>query len=147
MAVAAPSDRHWALIAELIGRPDMAVDERYRTNAARLRHAPEVRAALESWLGARTNAEVVAALGGRVPIGPVNDAAAIFADPHVAARRMLVELDDPGSDRPMTVAGQPIKFTRTPAEPSRRGPLLDEDRAEAVLADWSRSPLAGDRAP
>ncbi len=138
MAVAAPSDRQWALIAELIGRPDMAVDERYRTNPARLRHAPEVRAVLGGWLGKRTNAEVVAALGGRVPIGPVNDVAAIFADPHVAARRMLVELDDPGSDRPMTVAGQPIKFTRTPAGPQRRAPLLDEDEAGAVLADWSR---------
>ena len=77
MAVAAPSDRHWALIADLIGRPDMAVDERYRTNAARLRHAPGVRTALERWLGGRTNAEVMAALGGRVPIGPVNDAAAM----------------------------------------------------------------------
>jgi crotonobetainyl-CoA:carnitine CoA-transferase CaiB-like acyl-CoA transferase len=145
MAVAAPSDRHWALIAELIGQPDMAVDERYRTNAARLRHAAEVRAVLESWLGGRTNAEVMAALGGTVPIGPVNDAADIFADPHVRARRMLVDLDDPGSGQPMTVAGQPIKFTRTPADPSRRGPLLDEDQADAVLADWSRSPLAGDR--
>ena len=146
MAVAAPSDRHWALIAELIGRPDMAVDERYRTNAARLRHATDVRAALEGWLGVRTKAEVVAALGGTVPIGPVNDVAAIFADPHVAARRMLVDLDDPGSDRPMTVAGQPIKFSRTPADPSQRGPLLDEDEAGAVVAEWSRSPLAGDRA-
>jgi crotonobetainyl-CoA:carnitine CoA-transferase CaiB-like acyl-CoA transferase len=81
-----------------------------------------------------------------VPIGPVNDVAAIFADPHVAARRMLVELDDPGSGRPMTVAGQPIRFSRTPADPSRRAPLLDEDQAGAVLAEWSRSPLAGERA-
>jgi crotonobetainyl-CoA:carnitine CoA-transferase CaiB-like acyl-CoA transferase len=146
MAVAAPSDRHWALIAEHIGRPDMAADDRYRTNAARLRHASEVRGVLESWLGVRTNAEVVAALGGRVPIGPVNDAAAIFADPHVAIRRMLVDLDDPGSGRPMTVAGQPIKFTRTPADPSTRGPLLGEDQADAVLAEWARSPLARERA-
>jgi len=146
MAVAAPSDRHWAVIAEHIGRPDMAADERYRTNAARLRHAPEVRSVLEAWLSGRTNAEVVAALGGTVPIGPVNDVAAISADPHVVARRMLVDLDDPGSDRPMTVAGQPIKFTRTPAHPSRRAPLLGEDEVDAVLAQWSASPLAGDRA-
>jgi crotonobetainyl-CoA:carnitine CoA-transferase CaiB-like acyl-CoA transferase len=147
MAVAAPSDHHWAVIADVIGRPDMATDDRYRTNAARLRHSTDVRAALVGWLERRTNAEVVAALGGRVPIGPVNDAAAIFADPHVAARRMLVDLDDPGSDRPVTVAGQPVKFTRTPAEPSRRGPLLGEDDPGTVLADWSLRPLAGERTP
>jgi len=146
MAIAAPSDRHWELVAELIGRPDMASDERYRTNAARLRHAGEVRAAIEGWLQPRTNAEVVAVLGGRVPVGPVNDVAAIFPDPHLRARRMLVDLEDPGSDIPMTVAGQPIKFTRTPAEPSGRGPVLGEDGPEGVLADWSAPGGGGRRA-
>jgi crotonobetainyl-CoA:carnitine CoA-transferase CaiB-like acyl-CoA transferase len=137
MAIAAPSDRHWQVIAELVGRPDMAADERYRTNTARLSHAGEVRAVIEDWLKTRTNEDVMAALGGRVPVGPVNDVAAIFADPHVAVRRMLVDLDDPGSDLPTTVAGQAIKFTRTPADPARRGPLLGEHDAAAVLADWS----------
>ena len=137
MAIAAPSDRHWEIIAELIGRPDMATDERYRTNAARLRHAGEVRAVLEGWLKTRTNDEVIAVLAGRVPIGPVNDVAAIFADPHARVRRMLVDLDDPGSDVPMTVAGQPIKFGGTPADPQARGPLLGEHRPGDVLAGWS----------
>jgi formyl-CoA transferase len=137
VAVAAPSDRQWATIAELIGRPDMATDERYRTSPGRLEHAAEIRAAIEGWLEKKTNREVVACLGGRVPIGPVNDVAAIFADPHVRARRMLVGLDDPAGDQPTTVAGQPIKFTRTPAEPCRRAPVLGEDSPDAVLADWS----------
>ena len=137
VAIAAPTDSHWRKVAEAIGRPEMGTDERYRTNTARLAHAAEVRAAIEEWLQPRTTDDVVAALGGRVPIGPVHDVAAIFADPHVAARRMLVDLDDPGSDRPITVAGEAIKFGRTPAEPSRRGPLLGEDHPEAVLAEWA----------
>jgi crotonobetainyl-CoA:carnitine CoA-transferase CaiB-like acyl-CoA transferase len=146
VAIAAPTDSHWRTIAELIGRPEMATDDRYRTNTARLAHAPEVRAAIEGWLQTRTNAEVIGVLGGRVPTGPVNDVAAIFADPHARARRMLVDLDDPGSDQKMTVAGQPIKFTRTPADPAARGPLLGEHRAEDVLAGWSAVP-AGQGAP
>lgn len=139
VAVAAPSDRHWRIIAEVIGRPDMASDERYATNSARVRHCSEVRSALGDWLLARTNREVVSSLGGSVPIGPVNDASAVFADQHAAVRRMLVDVEEPGCPDPVTIAGQPIKFTRTPADPTRRGPLLGEDQPDEIVTEWARA--------
>jgi crotonobetainyl-CoA:carnitine CoA-transferase CaiB-like acyl-CoA transferase len=137
IAIAAPSDRHWQIIAETIGRPEMATDERYSTNFARSQHDADVRAAIESWLQNKTNADVAACFGGAVPIGPVNDAAAIFADPHVRARQMLIDIEEPQDGRTVTVAGQPIKFTRTPAVPRLRGPFLGEDDPEEVLARWA----------
>jgi crotonobetainyl-CoA:carnitine CoA-transferase CaiB-like acyl-CoA transferase len=139
IAMAAPSDRHWQIIADTIGRPEMATDERYSTNFARSQHDAEVRVAIESWLKNKTNADVVACFGGAVPIGPVNDAAAIFADPHVRARQMLIDVEEPPGGRTVTVAGQPIKFTRTPAVPRLRGPFLGEDDPEQVLARWASS--------
>ncbi|MHB1548679.1 MAG: CaiB/BaiF CoA transferase family protein [Acidimicrobiales bacterium] len=139
VALAAPSDRHWRIIAEVIDRADMAADQRYATNSARVRHCSEVRSVLGTWLLARTNQEVVSALGGSVPIGPVNDVSAIFADRHAAVRRMLVEVDEPGSPDPVTIAGQPIKFTRTPADPTRRGPLLGEVTPQDLVEAWARS--------
>lgn len=137
VAIAAPNDKHWRTIAEVVGRPEMAHDERYATNRSRVRNAAEVRAAIEGWLKDRTKAEVVARLGGLVPVGPVNDVADIFSDPHVRARRMLVEVEEPGKDGRVTIAGQAIKLTRTPADPSARGPLLGEHRSEDILAEWS----------
>ena len=136
VSVAAPHDGHWRILADTIGGPDLATDPRYRTNVDRVRHADEVRALVGDWLSPRTTAEVVEVLGGRVPIGPVNDVATIAADPHVAARGMLVELEQPGSDRPITVAGQPLKFTRTPTDVGRRAPTLGEHDVDAVLAEW-----------
>ncbi len=44
---------------------------------------------------------------------PGNDMAAIFADPHVAARRMLVDVEQPDGSRSVTLAGQPIKMTKS----------------------------------
>jgi crotonobetainyl-CoA:carnitine CoA-transferase CaiB-like acyl-CoA transferase len=139
VAVAAPHDGHWRILAETIGGAELAHDGRYRTNADRVRHADEVRAVVGGWLAVRTTADVISALGGRVPIGPVNDVATIVADPHVAARDMLVRLPQPGSDQPVVVAGQPLKLTRTPAEVGRRAPTLGEHDVDAVIAGWRQS--------
>jgi crotonobetainyl-CoA:carnitine CoA-transferase CaiB-like acyl-CoA transferase len=136
VAVAAPHDQHWRALAEAIGGRGLAADERYGTNRDRMRHASEVRAIVGDWLRARGTSDVVATLGGRVPVGPVNDIAAIAADPHVAVRRMLAEVPQPGSDRPVVLAGQPIKFSHTPADVSRRAPMLGEDDIEDVIGGW-----------
>ena len=60
--------------------------------------------------------------------------AAIFADPHVAARQMLVEVEQPDGTRPVTLAGQPIKTTKSYTGIRCRPPLLGEHTAE-ILAE------------
>ncbi|MGW4031543.1 CaiB/BaiF CoA transferase family protein [Streptomyces sp. NPDC004838] len=140
LALAAPSDRHWREFCALIGRPELGDDERYATNTGRVAHADAVRAVVTGWLSSRTTSDALAVLGGRVPCGPVNDAAAIFADPHVRQRRMLSEVEQPGSSAPVVIAGQPIKLSRTPAAVRHRAPLLDEHRDEILSA----SSAAGD---
>jgi crotonobetainyl-CoA:carnitine CoA-transferase CaiB-like acyl-CoA transferase len=53
----------------------------------------------------------------------------------VAARGMVVELDQPGSERPVRLLGAPIKLTRTPADPTRApGPTLGEHTDEVLAA-------------
>jgi crotonobetainyl-CoA:carnitine CoA-transferase CaiB-like acyl-CoA transferase len=136
VAVAAPHDRHWMIVAEEIGRPEMGTDVRYARNFDRVRHGADVRAALGGWLAERTTADVVTRLGGRVPIGPVNDVASIFQDPHVRARDMLAEVKQPGGGT-VVIAGQPIKFTETPAPVTDRAPTLGEHDPDAVRRDWS----------
>jgi crotonobetainyl-CoA:carnitine CoA-transferase CaiB-like acyl-CoA transferase len=133
-AVAAPTDKHWALLCEAIGRPDLVEDERTRTNRERVANAPFVRAAISAWTTARPTAEVVATLGGRVPAGPVQTADAIFDDPHVEARGMLVEVPQPDGSRPVVLPASPIKLTATPAGVYRRPPRLGEHTGE-VLAE------------
>jgi crotonobetainyl-CoA:carnitine CoA-transferase CaiB-like acyl-CoA transferase len=135
IAVAAPSDSRWQLLCELIDRPDLATDPGLANNQQRAVRRDEVFAALAAWTRPRTKAEILDHLGGKVPVGAVRDAAEIMADPHVAAREMLVEVDHPGTGRTYTVAGQPLKFSRTPARPQGRAPLLDE-HGPAVRASF-----------
>jgi crotonobetainyl-CoA:carnitine CoA-transferase CaiB-like acyl-CoA transferase len=133
IAIAAPTESHWPILAALIGRPDLADDERCSTNRARVANAPFVRSVVGDWTGVRTRGEIIQVLGGHVPVGPVNLAPDILADPHVAARQMVVELPHPGTGRSLPVAGTPIKLTGTPPSPHRRPPLLGEHTVEALL--------------
>ena len=61
-----------------------------------------------------------------MPVGPVNNAPALFASEHVRDRQMLVAVEHPGSDRPVVVPNTPIRFTETPSGVYRRPPILDE---------------------
>lgn len=98
-----------------------------------------VLADLGAWSGSRTTADIVALLGGDVPVGPVNDMEAIWHGPHVAARGMLVAMEQPDGSRPLTVAGQPIKMTKSATGVRRRPPRLDEHGAE-IRAETGMQP-------
>ncbi|MGX7727912.1 CaiB/BaiF CoA transferase family protein [Rhodococcus sp. 2H158] len=143
IAVAAPSDNHWRILATAMDRPELGDDPRFASNAARLTNIAEVRKILGAWLADRTTSEIVDSLGGRVPIGPVHTAADIFDDEHVRLRDMLVDVEQPGSDVPVTIAGSPIKFSATPAQVRGRGPKLGEDDVATVLTEWSTDRIPG----
>lgn len=132
VTIAAPRDPQWAELARIIGRPELAEHPDFQQNNARITRAAEVRQLIADWTLARTTAEVMVALGGRVPAGPVQSAADIARDPHVAARNMHVSLEHPGSARHGTYAGTPVKFTRTQPGAPHRAPMLGE-HTEQVL--------------
>ncbi|MGH7926135.1 MAG: CaiB/BaiF CoA transferase family protein [Candidatus Binatus sp.] len=140
VAIAAPGENHWKILCDSIGRPELAADNRTRNVNRRVANAEFVRGVLIEWTKARTTREIVDAIGGKVPVGPVNTAKDIFADPHPRAREMLVEVEQPGDNPPLTIAGCPIKLTGTPTGIYARAPRLGE-HTEQVLAD-ARIPIA-----
>jgi formyl-CoA transferase len=68
-----------------------------------------------------------------IPCGPINDYAQVFANPQVLARDMVVQGNHPVLG-PTRTLGSPLKMSQTPANPSRRAPLLGEHTSE-VLAE------------
>lgn len=137
-AIAAPTQNHWELLCGLIGRPDLVEDERTTTNRERVANAEFVKSVMSGWTTARTTDEVVRVLGGKVPVGPVNDAEALFNDPHVAARKMLVALDQPSNARKVVFPNTPFRFTATPAGVYRRAPKLGEHNEEILTPDITK---------
>jgi crotonobetainyl-CoA:carnitine CoA-transferase CaiB-like acyl-CoA transferase len=118
----------------VIGREDLIEDPRSGENLQRVQNRAWVSEQLLAWTRRHTTDEVVAALAGEVPVGPVNRAVEIFADPHVKARQMLVEVPLPGNNESVVLAGVPVKMTATPTGIYRRAPRLGE-HTEEILAE------------
>lgn len=142
VAIGCPTDKFWVELATAIGRPELAVDPGWATNAARLARRGEVTSLIEGFTAQRSKAQLKALFGGRVPFGPVQNAAEIFADPHFAARGMLVQVEQPGSATPVTIAGVPVHLSATPGAVRGRAPRLGEHTAE-VLAGLSAAGHSG----
>ena len=135
VAIAAPGPRHWEALCEAMSRPDLVRDERTRNTFVRRRNQAFVEEEITKWTSQLTRQEVVAALGGKVPCGPVNTAADIFSDPHVRAREMIADFQLPGDNPSVAIVGSPIKYTRTQSGVYRRPPKLGE-HTEEVLEEF-----------
>ncbi|MFI4986574.1 MAG: CaiB/BaiF CoA transferase family protein, partial [Alphaproteobacteria bacterium] len=135
MIIAAGNDGLYRKLCDALGRPELASDARFKTNELRTRNGDALRAVLDPLLRSKPTAAWIALLeAAGIPCGPINNVAEALAHPQVAARNMLVELDDPKAGR-VRLAGNPMKLSAFADPPTRApAPELDGDRA-AILAE------------
>jgi crotonobetainyl-CoA:carnitine CoA-transferase CaiB-like acyl-CoA transferase len=130
-AVAVGNDAIFGRLCAVIGRPALATDERFATNAARLGNRDALAAELEAAFAATPAADWVRALAeAGVPAGPINDVAQAFA---FAAGLGLEPVDETGGVRSVR---SPVRLGATPAAVSRRPPRLGEHSDE--IRAWLR---------
>jgi crotonobetainyl-CoA:carnitine CoA-transferase CaiB-like acyl-CoA transferase len=80
LVLAVGNDRQFTALCEVLGRPELASDERFATNSARVDRREALIELLEGLLAQRPAADWAAALTeARVPAGVVNDIAGAFA--------------------------------------------------------------------
>lgn len=133
------TDSLWQRLCQAIERPDLLEDERFVTNADRVRNRAELEPILEAhffqqdadyWLKRLTAA--------RIPCGPVNSLPEILVDGHFLARGGVVEILHPMVGQFKTLAN-PIHFSETPPVYEVPPPLLGEHNEE-ILAELNYSP-------
>ena len=135
LIIAIGDDAGFRALCAALERADLADHPRFATNALRVTHQQELKDQLSAVLAERTVAEWLAILRpAGVPCGPINAIADVVGDPQVAARNMIVEVDDPTAGR-VKLFGCPIKMSAFD-DPHLRAtaPDLDADR-ERILAE------------
>ncbi|MDK9704520.1 MAG: CoA transferase [Sulfuritalea sp.] len=138
MILAIGNDGQFARFCELAGHVEWSSDERFATNAARVKHRAELLPLLRQTTVMKTTAAWIALLeNAAVPCGPINDLADVFADPQILHRGLRVEMPHAaGGSAPQVT--NPIRFSATPIDYRLAPPLLGQD-TEAVLRELGRS--------
>lgn len=146
--VAVGNESQYARLCEVIGRADLAGDERFATNAARVNNREALIAILCRIFAARTMRQWLDALErAGVPCGPINTIADVFADPQVQARGVRLDLPHPAVGSVPSVAN-PIKYSATPISYRSAPPMLGADTDEVLreILDVAPSEIARMRA-
>jgi crotonobetainyl-CoA:carnitine CoA-transferase CaiB-like acyl-CoA transferase len=132
LAVGANGDGIFRRLCLAMGRPDMAEDERFRTNQGRREHVQELDVAIGGWIGARPLEEALRVLTDNdIPAGPVNSIADIAHDPQYQARDMLLDIPDERVGR-IVMPGIVPRLSRTPGAVRWPGRPLGADTEDVL---------------
>ena len=132
LLIAANQDTVFARLAEAMGRPELASDERYATHSARGARQGELDELIGAWTATVPLGELEALLEENgVPCGLIYTAADMLEDEHFAAREAIVEVPHPefGSLRMQNVAP---RLSETPGAVRHAGPALGQHNDEVL---------------
>jgi crotonobetainyl-CoA:carnitine CoA-transferase CaiB-like acyl-CoA transferase len=128
------NEGQWKTLCDLIQRPDLLTDPRFKTNGDRVANRPELTAILRESLREKDVAEWIEELhAAGMPTGPINDVSQVFQHPQVQDRALIQEVPHPTAGT-LKLPGFPYKLSRTPAQTRLPPPMLGEHTRE-ILRD------------
>ncbi len=142
------NDREFVRLSAALGHPEWAEDPRFKRARDRSEHRAALLDRMRTLLRTRPRAEWLARLeAAKITSGPINTARDVEADPHIAARNMIVELPHHAGGT-VRVPASPLHLAATP--PTYRhgipAPGGDTDAVLAEFAGMSEPEIAAARA-
>ena len=133
-AIAVGNDRQFVRLCELLGKPELAANEKFAMNSTRVQNREEIIALLASIFKMASVAEWLEKLDkAEIPCGPINNFEQVFSMPQVKEREMLVQMEHPTIGA-LPLVGSPLKMSATPVEYRIPPPLMGE-HTEDILMD------------
>jgi crotonobetainyl-CoA:carnitine CoA-transferase CaiB-like acyl-CoA transferase len=129
IVVGAGNDGQFRKLCQMLGKPELADDPRFKTNKDRLAHKPELEAELRALTKDRDGESFANELmQAGVPSGVVQEVPDVMEHPHTRHRNMVWEKDGYRN------VGNPIKLSRTPPSVRSKPRKFGID-TRAVLAE------------
>lgn len=135
LVIGAGNDKLFGLLCQLMHKPELLEDPRFRCNNDRVLNNAALKPYIEAWLADKTiDATVDELLAAGIPAAPINTIDRVAQDPHIAgAREMFVEIDHPKAGK-LKMTGNQIKLSHHKITAFTPAPLLSQD-TNFVLQD------------
>jgi crotonobetainyl-CoA:carnitine CoA-transferase CaiB-like acyl-CoA transferase len=132
-------DRHWPVLARIVGRLEWLDDPRYATQAARKENCRELIAELDEIFASAPYDHWTSLFDSEPDFfwAPVNSIDEVLADPQTRAAGVIVEVAE--RDGRTEQIASPVDFHGTPCGPVAPAPLLGEHTAD-ILSELDRHP-------
>ncbi|MEA4963036.1 CaiB/BaiF CoA transferase family protein [Lutispora sp.] len=134
--VACGNDALWEKFCKLTSREDLLAMDEFKTNPDRVKNVRKLKEYMTEIFGQKTTAEWDEYLNKNgIPCSAINTVDKLFTDPQVTARKMLVEVEQPGAGK-IKIAGNPIKLSGLEEEiPKDPAPQIGE-HSELILKKY-----------
>jgi len=133
MVLSIGNDPTFKRFCDSFGLEHLPNDERFATNAARVRNRQLVTDTLTPVMKTKTTAEWVDSLEAlKIGCGPINTLREVFADPQVQARGAVVRMSHPAAPDGVTVIANPVRLSETPADYRLPPPVLGQHTEEIL---------------
>ena len=135
LVVFCSKEKFWEALVDALELPELTRDARFASFDARLAHKEALLAILKPRFAARTTADWLRRLRGRVPCAPVNSMREALDDEQIRQRGMILEVEHPEFGTLHEVAS-PIRTEGAVTRPAR-APRLGE-HTDAILRELLR---------
>ena len=128
------NDLQFRRFCEFADCMELAEDERFATNGARVQHRELLIEAMEPVLASRPSQEWLAELE-KLPIGcgPINTVEQVFADPHIKNREMVLNMPHEAlGGREIPLVASPLRFSATPVTYRHSPPVLGSNTEDVL---------------
>ncbi len=128
------NDSQFRRFARFLGQEDLANDDRFSTNPARVENREALIALIEPAIARFTTDQTMAGLEAvGVPVGPVNTLDRVFGSNQVVARDMRITLPtETAGNGSVDLIGNPLKFSRTPVTYRSAPPTFGADTDDVL---------------
>ena len=133
ITVGASNQNTWLKLIDALGVKQLQENEKFNSNANRMKNLTELTEILKKELVKKTAEEWLKLFDEKgLPCGPINTVTEMFKDPQTIERKMIVDVknDKAGSFKGI---GMPIKFSETKVEDTKQSPTFGQHTKQILL--------------
>ena len=133
ITVGASNQNTWLKLIDALGVKQLQENEKFNSNANRMKNLTELTELLKKELVKKTAEEWLKLFDEKgLPCGPINTVTEMFEDPQTIERKMIVDVKNTKAGS-FKAIGMPIKFSETKVEDTKESPTFGQHTKQILL--------------